>query len=186
MAVPLGLAAFSPYLAYRDAPYVVAGFGGIAALALLLVQPLLARRALPGLRPARARRWHLGVGRLIVLGVALHIGGLYLTSPPDTLDALLLVSPTPFSVWGVLALVAVIATALLAAARRWIATRVWRVLHNTLGLMIVAGSVVHALLIEGTMEPVTKALLCAGVVAVALWTMLFRGLFKTGPTRLAP
>jgi len=36
------------------------------------------------------------VGAAIILCVVLYVGGLFLTSPPGTLDALLLVAPTPF------------------------------------------------------------------------------------------
>src|SRR6056297_337947 len=41
IALPLGLAAQSPLLAYRSPVYITAGFAGIVAMALLLVQPLL-------------------------------------------------------------------------------------------------------------------------------------------------
>ncbi|MCR9062034.1 MAG: ferric reductase, partial [Rhodobacteraceae bacterium] len=86
------------------------------------------------------------------------------------IDALLFRSPTPFSVWGVIAMWAVFAAALLAAIRRrlQLRPRTWRLAHTSLALVIVAGSVIHALLIEGTMETVTKVALCGLVLAAFL------------------
>jgi hypothetical protein len=40
-----------------------------------------------------------------------------------------------------------------------------------LAIVIVAGSVVHAMLIEGTMETISKAALCALVLAAATTVM---------------
>ncbi|WP_369385448.1 hypothetical protein [Limimaricola cinnabarinus] len=44
----------------------------------------------------------------------------------------------------------------------------WRLGHTALGVVIVLGSVVHALLIEGTMGMASKAVLCALVLAATL------------------
>ncbi|HLM41009.1 MAG TPA: ferric reductase, partial [Microvirga sp.] len=41
MIVPVAVAAFSPYLASRNMPYIVGGFAGIVGLSLLFLQPLL-------------------------------------------------------------------------------------------------------------------------------------------------
>ena len=49
---PIAIAATSPYLAGRDAVYIIAGLAGIAALALLLL-PLVDRAAADN----RWRRW---------------------------------------------------------------------------------------------------------------------------------
>ena len=166
--VPLLLAATSPFLASRTPAYVVAGFAGILCLALFLLQPLLAAGYLPGLR-LRGSRWaHRLIGVGIVVSVLLHIGGLYLTSPPDTMDALLLVSPTPFSVYGVIAMWGVLVTALIVALRHRLGLRysLWRLVHNGLAAIVVVATVVHALQIDGTMEPVSKWLLCIAVLAV--------------------
>jgi predicted ferric reductase len=167
VGVPVAVAATSPLLAWRDPVYVMAGLAGVAALALMLVQPLLAAGCLPGLPPPRGRRVHGWVGGALVVAVAAHVGGLWLTSPPDVIDALLFQSPTPFSAWGVVAMGAVLATALLAALRRPLRLRpaAWRLGHRALAAVIVAGTVVHALLIEGTMGMVSKAVLCALVLA---------------------
>lgn len=163
LIIPMGIAAASPYLASRAPTYIIAGFAGIVCLGLFLVQPLLAAGYLPGLGLARTRTWHRRIGAAIIVGVALHVGGLYLTSPPDTLDALLLASPTPFSIFGVAAMWGVILTAFLVLTRRRLKLRYpfWHILHNLLALMIVIASVIHAMQIEGTMGTVSKAVLCA-------------------------
>jgi hypothetical protein len=172
MLTPILLAGFSPYLPSRSLPYLIGGFAGIAALAVLVIQPLLAANALPGLAPATSRRWHLLVGAVLATCIALHIGGLYVTSPEDTLDALLLVSPTPFSVYGVLATAAVIATLALVALRRRFGAVLWANLHNALAVVIVAATVTHAVQIDGAMEPTSKFLLCAAALLATAITVV--------------
>lgn len=166
IAVPIAAAAASPLLAWRDPVYIAAGFAGVVAMTLLLVQPLLIGGYLPGLPALRGRRVHRGIGVVLVAAVAIHVAGLWITSPPDVIDALLFVSPTPFSDWGTIAMWAVIAAAILAAFRRRfrLRPRTWRLGHTTLAALTVVCSVVHAILIEGTMETVSKAALCALVV----------------------
>ncbi|MEO0793134.1 MAG: ferric reductase-like transmembrane domain-containing protein [Pseudomonadota bacterium] len=170
LAIPLVAAAFSPLLAWRQPVYIVAGFAGVIGLALMLVQPLLILGALPGLSRYRARRVHAWIGAAIAIAVILHVVGLWITSPPDVIDALLFASPTTFSVWGVIAMWAVFASALLAAFRAWLQLRprTWRVAHTSLAVTIVAGTVVHALLIEGTMETISKVALSAFVIAATV------------------
>jgi predicted ferric reductase len=168
LILPLALAARSEYLAWRDPVYIVAGFAGILALCLALVQPLLVRGWLPGLRPARGRRLHRATGGILVAAVALHVAGLWATSPPDIIDALLFRSPTPFSIWGVVAMWAVFAAALLAVLRRRLSPRVWRFSHTILAGSVVLSGAVHALLIEGTMEPISKTILCSLAIIATL------------------
>lgn len=168
IAVPLAVAGLSPLLAWRDPVYIVAGFAGVVAMALLLVQPLLAGGHLPGLGPRRGRRAHRVVGVVLLGAVLVHVGGLWITSPPDMIDALLLVAPTPFSYLGVLAMWALFAAALLAAFRRRIRPRVWRRAHVAAAAVVVAASVGHAMLIEGTMGTISKAALCALAVAATV------------------
>ncbi len=167
-AIPIAAAATSPLLAWREPVYILAGFAGIIAMALMLLQPLLAGGRLPGLRAMRGRQVHRWIGGILVTAVIIHVAALWVTSPPDVIDALLLASPTPFSIWGVVAMWAIFATALLAALRRRLAPRTWRRAHTALALVIVSGTVIHALLIEGTMETITKALLCAFVMGATL------------------
>ena len=172
IALPLAAAATSPLLAWRGPVYIGGCFAGVIGLALLLVQPLLAAGALPGAEGRRGRRLHAWVGAGLVAAVVLHIGALWLTSPPDVIDALLFRSPTPFSVWGVAAMWAVFATGLLAVFRRPLARRLgpglWRRGHLAIGAFIAAGAILHALLIDGIMETWTKAGLCALVAAATV------------------
>ncbi len=171
VAVPIAAAAASPLLAWRDPLYIAAGFAGVIALALMLVQPLLVGGYLPGLPALRGRRVHRWIGGVLVVAVVIHVGGLWITSPPDVIDALLFTSPTPFSAWGVIAMWAIFAVALLAALRRRLRPRTWRIAHTLLAVVIVVGSVVHGILIEGTMETVSKAALCALVLAATIKVM---------------
>ncbi|BDG71021.1 ferric reductase-like transmembrane domain-containing protein [Roseomonas fluvialis] len=174
LGVPVVAAASSPLLAWRDAVYVAAGLAGVVAFGLLLLQPLLAGGYLPGVRMRIGRRVHAWVGAGIVLAVVVHVAALWLTSPPDVIDALLLRSPTPFSAWGVVAMWAVFATGLLAVLRGRLRLRliVWRLCHMALALVIVVGTVVHALLIDGTMEIVSKLALSTLVVAAGVKVVL--------------
>lgn len=170
VVVPVVIAAGSPLLAWRGPVYIAAGFAGVVSLGLLLLQPLSIGGFLPGLSPARRRRLHRWVGIALIAALVVHVAGLWITSPPDAVDALLFRSPTPFSVWGVIAMWAVFATALLAALRRplRIRPRWWRAGHVSLAVVIVGGVVAHALLIEGTMESVSKTVLCVLVVAATV------------------
>lgn len=180
LLLPLVLAAMSPLLQWRQPVYIAAGFAGIAAMGLLLLQPLLAAGLLPGLKGLRGRRVHRWTGILLVAAVGLHVAGLFVTSPPDVIDALLFRSPTPFSAWGVIAMAAMVAAAMVAAARRRLRPRTWRAAHVGLALVVVTGSVVHALLIEGTMETWTKLALCLAVVLVTGRVVLGPRLRRTG------
>lgn len=164
--VPLTFAATSEYLAFRDPVYIAAGFAGIVALCLTLVQPLLAAGWLPGLRQPPGRRVHRMVGVLLVANVIVHVAGLWVTSPPDIEDALLLRAPTPFAVWGVAAMWALFAAALVATLRQRLSPLAWRIIHTGLVGIVVLGGVIHAMLIEGTMETTSKAVLC-GLAIVA-------------------
>jgi predicted ferric reductase len=171
VCVPIAAAATSPLLEWRGPIYILAGFAGIIALGLLLVQPVLAGGYLPGLSAYRGRRVHHWIGGALVVAVVIHVGGLWISSPPDMIDALLFVSPTPFSPFGVIAMWAIFAVALLAALRRRLRLRTWRIAHMVLAAVIVVGSVVHGMLIEGAMETVSKAALCALVLGAAIKVM---------------
>ena len=173
ICVPIAAAAASALLAWRGPVYILAGFAGIVALGLVLVQPLLIGGYLPGLLGYRGRRAHHWIGGALVVAIVVHVGGLWITSPPDMIDALLFTSPTPFSPFGVTAMWAIFAVALLAALRRRLGlrARTWRIVHVPLAVIIVAGSVVHAMLVEGPMETASKAVLCALVLGATIKVM---------------
>lgn len=174
IGVPIAFAATSEQLAWRGPIYILAGFAGIVALGLVLVQPLLIGGYLPGLSAYRGRRAHHWIGSALAIAVVLHVAGLWITSPPDMIDALTFSSPTPFSPFGVIAMWAIFAVALLAALRRRLGLRLrtWRIAHIPLAIVIVACSVAHCLLIEGTMETISKAALCALVLAATIKLMV--------------
>jgi hypothetical protein len=121
----------------------------------------------------RGRRAHHWIGGALALAVVIHVAGLWITSPPDMIDALTYASPTPFSPFGVTAMWAIFIVAFLASLRaRWgWRPRTWRFVHMPLAIVIVAGSVAHCLLIEGTMETVSKLALCALVLAATIKVM---------------
>lgn len=170
VVIPSAVALSSPLLEWRDPVYITAGFAGVVAMALLLVQPLLVGGYLPGMRSLRGRRMHRWVGVGLFSTVVVHVGALWITSPPDVIDALLFRSPTTFSLWGVVAMWAVFAAALLASFRRRLrfSQRLWRTAHTALAIVVVSTSVVHALLIDGTMGNLSKAVLCVlAIVATA-------------------
>ncbi len=186
IGVPIAVAMASPLLAYRGPVYILAGLAGIIALGLMLVQPVLIAGYVPGLSAYRARRVHQWIGGALVVAVVIHVAGLWYTSPPDMIDALTFTSPTPFSPFGVIAMWAIFAVAVLALLRRRLGLRVWRIAHMSLAAVIVVGSVVHAMLIEGAMETITKAALCVLVVAAAgkviadLWVRRKRAISREG------
>jgi predicted ferric reductase len=174
IGMPIALAATSEQLAWRGPVYILAGFAGIIALGLVLVQPLLIGGVLPGLSAYRSRRIHQWIGGALAFAIVIHVAGLWFTSPPDMIDALTFSSPTPFSPFGVIAMWAIFAVALLAALRRRLGLRLrtWRFIHIPLAIVIVACSVVHCLLIERTMETVSKAALCVLVVVATVKVMV--------------
>src|SRR4051794_38151318 len=173
LGVPIAAAAASPLLAWRGPVYILAGFAGMVALGAMLFQPLLIGGYVPGLSARVGRRVHHWIGGTLVAAVVVHVAGLWITSPPDMIDALLFESPTPFSPFGVIAMWAIFATALLAALRRRLGLRMrtWRIAHMSLAVVIVVGSVVHGVLIEGTMETMSKVALCALVLGAAIKVM---------------
>lgn len=183
LGVPIIAAAASPLLEWRGPVYIMACFAGIIALGLMLIQPLLIGGYLPGLEGYGGRRAHVWIGGALVLAVVIHVAGLWFTSPPDMIDALLFMSPTPFSPFGVIAMWAIFAVAVLAALRRRLGPRAWRTVHMSLAVIIVTGSVVHAMLVEGAMETITKAALCVLVGVAATNVMAARWLRRVRGTR---
>ena len=149
-------------------------------MSLLVIQPLLIGGILPGFSASQRQWLHRIVGGLLVIAILVHVFGLWITSPPDVVDALLFRSPTPFSAWGVIAMLAVFGAAALAVLRRrlHIKPAVWRLGHTGLVTLAVAGSVVHAVLIDGTMEPISKIALCGVVLGATLGVVMKRRAWK--------
>lgn len=176
LLVPLIIAATSPLIQWRQPIYILAGFAGIFGLGLMLAQPLLAAGALPGLSPMRTRQMHRITGTAIALAVAVHVAGLWVTSPPDMIDALTFASPTLFSPFGVIAMWAIFAAALLAALRRRMTIRwnAWQLAHAGLAALAVVTTAAHAMLIDGTMGTYSKAALCVLVVGATGWALRVR------------
>lgn len=171
---PVIVAASSPLQNSREIIYVVGGLAGVVALSLLLVQPLLAIGYLKGVNPIKQRRWHKASGTLLIMSVGLHIGALYMTSPDDMTDALLLRSATPFSVYGVIALWAVVLIGVLVAFRRRLKISVdrWRSVHVVITAIVVITSIVHALWVLGTMGTVSKWVLCVTILIATGYAVL--------------
>ena len=180
LAVPVVLALFSPLLQWRDGVYIAAGLAGVVTLPLLTIHVLLAGGFVPGLSRWRSRRLHVVCGIVLIAAVAIHVVGLWVVSPPDVVDALLFSSPTPFSAWGVVAMWALLVAALLAALRPRLGLRPrhWRQLHSIVAGVVVLGAVVHALLIEGTMETVSKTSICVAAIVILIWTIVDMGAFR--------
>jgi predicted ferric reductase len=74
---------------------------------------------------------------------------------------------------------AIFAVAILAAFRRRLGLRTWRIVHVSLAAVIVVASVVHGMLIEGTMEAMSKAALCLLVVVATAKLVLDLRLERT-------
>lgn len=168
--IPILASARSPLLAWREPIYILAGFAGVVGLSLLLVQAGLMSGILPGLTARRTRQAHRWVGSALLCAILIHVAGLWVTSPPDVVDALLFTSPTPFSAWGVLAMWASFAIALLVIFRPKLQLRhrVWQRYHLALATIIAVGTILHALLIEGTMETVSKVIICLTVLSLMI------------------
>lgn len=169
-AGPFFAAVASPLLKGRDAIWVMGGLAGVAALGLLLVQPMLAVGVRAGTLPRAARIWHRWTGIAIAGLTVLHVAALYAYSPDDILDVLLFVSPTPFSVYGMIGLCGVVLTILVVALRRPLGLKPahWRVVHSALAVVIVLAGAVHAFMIDGAMEPMSKLALCLAAVTATV------------------
>lgn len=178
VAVPIFAATLSPQLSWRDPIYITAGFAGIVGMTLLLFQPLLAGRYLPGLTPIQSRQIHRVCGILLVFLVVMHVAGLWITSPPDMIDALLFRSPTPFSKWGVLSMWALVGAAIFAIykPRLKLKNRTWQKIHFAFAAIGVVACVLHVVQIEGTMEFYSKIALCilVSIATIKVGFVLFK------------
>lgn len=172
MTLPVAMATRSPYLPFRSSIYVLAGFAGIICLSIFVLQPLLSTNHLP-LHPIQTRRLHRIVGTSVLILAIMHVAGLYLTSPPDVIDALLLRAPTLFSVFGVVAMWGIILTVLIAKLRRTLPANIWRATHRTLSTLVIFATLIHALQIQGMMEPITKWIISIAVLLSIGFTLIW-------------
>ncbi len=179
---PILLAAQSPLLQWRQPVYIAAGLAGIIGLALMLFQPLLAAGVMPGIGLYAGRRVHRWIGAALVAMVVVHVVGLWFTSPPDVIDALTFTSPTLFTPFGVVAMWGVFGAAALAVFRRHLRVRIWRLGHSGLVTVTVMGTIAHAILIEGSMEPLSKYLLCGAVGLATLIALTVQKPWTSGRT----
>ena len=108
------------------------------------------------------------------MAVVIHVGGLWITSPPDMIDALLFTSPTPFSPFGVIAMWAIFAVGAFggtAPAPGTAAAHLAHCPHAARDRHRRRRPWLHGILIEGAMETVSKAALCALVLAATIKVM---------------
>ena len=99
----------------------------------------------------------------------LHLGGLYIESPEDTLFALSLDGPTRgrMAALATAALIAVVGLGLL-RARLPMAGATWRILHGFLAALVIFLGFGHAVLTDGALDGFgTSVLLAFGAVALA-------------------
>lgn len=162
---PVAIAATSPLLEWRGPVYIAGGFAGILGMVLILAQPLLAGGYLPGMRMSEGRSLHRYVGMALVLAILVHVGGLWITSPPDVIDALTFTSPTPFAPFGVIAMWAAFAAAALAVFRSRVCLRAFRLGHTACVVLVAFGTILHAQLIHGTMGTASKWALSLMILA---------------------
>lgn len=181
ISVPVLLAALSPLHAWRDSIYIAASLAGVLTLSLLLLQLLLSTDYLPGLGRRQKLRLHQNTGKLLFALVIIHVAGLWITSPPDVIDALTFNSPTPFSLWGVIAMWSLFATVTLALFRSKLNIKPngWRFIHGSLAIVIVFATVIHTVLIEGTMENFSKIAICTVLLITTLLIIIKRYIVKT-------
>jgi hypothetical protein len=166
---PAAAALASPLQVGRDAGWVLGAVAGAVALSLLAVQAALPT---PWLDGVLARPWsalHRAVGLAVAAVVLAHMAGLYLSSPDDVRDALLLRAPT-YSRLGVLSAWTVGLSIALALARRRLGLTYsdWQILHSALAVAIVTTAVGHTVMIRGTLDGPAELLACgAALVAVS-------------------
>lgn len=180
----MGVAVFSPLSATREPMWVAGSLLGVLALALLPLQALLPQRvrrstAATGAGALGVPRLHRLVGLGVLAATVLHVAALYVVSPDDIGDALVLQAPT-YSRLGMISAVCLIGTVLFALLRRrtGLDAANWRLIHGGLAVAIVGTAAAHVLMIRGALDgPVEIALCVAAAAAVA--AALVRGL-RTG------
>jgi len=117
LVAPAALSLLSPLQVGRDFWWIVGALAGIVALSLVVLQVLLTTPWLIGILDTSTMRLHRLLGLAVAGVVIAHVLGLYLYSPDDVSDALVLAAPT-HSRLGVLSAWCVLLSVALALARR--------------------------------------------------------------------
>ncbi|MBE9138248.1 ferric reductase-like transmembrane domain-containing protein [Nodosilinea sp. LEGE 07088] len=177
--LPTLLAASSPLQVGRAPLWVLGTLAGVLSLSLLVVQVLLPTKWLNMFVGQQNLGWHRILGISVTGLVIAHIVGLYLYSPDDIGDALILAAPT-YSRLGVLSFWCLLLSMILAFARHklQLVYSDWQILHSVLAVAIVGTAVAHAMLLQGTLDGFAEGLLCGSVMvavsaAIVRWYMAF-------------
>ena len=177
--LPTLLAALSPLQVGRAPIWILGTLAGVLSLSLLVVQLLLPTAWLNLFFGEQNLGWH-GVLGISVTGLVIaHIVGLYLYSPDDIGDALILAAPT-YSRFGVLSFWCLLLSVVLALTRHklQLVYSDWQILHSALAVAIVGTAVAHVVLLQGSLDGFAEGLLCGSVViavlaAIAQWYKAF-------------
>ncbi|MGJ3245162.1 MAG: ferric reductase-like transmembrane domain-containing protein [Elainellaceae cyanobacterium] len=177
--LPTLLAALSPLQVGRAPLWVLGTLAGVLSLSLLVVQVLLPTKWLNMFVGQQNLGWHRILGISVTGLVIAHIVGLYLYSPDDIGDALILAAPT-YSRLGVLSFWCLLLSMILAFARHklQLVYSDWQILHSVLAVAIVGTAVAHVMLLQGALDGFAEGLLCGSVMvavlaAIVRWYMAF-------------
>lgn len=175
LVAPAALSLLSPLQVGRDFWWIVGALAGIVALSLVVLQVLLTTPWLIGILDTSTMRLHRLLGLAVAGVVIAHVLGLYLYSPDDVSDALVLAAPT-HSRLGVLSAWCVLLSVALALARRRLGLTYsdWQILHAALAVFVVATAVGHTLMIRGTLDGPLEIALCLAAVAAVSGAVWFR------------
>jgi predicted ferric reductase len=168
VSAPVVVSSLSPLQTGRTITWVLGTAAGVLGLSLLVVQMILPTRWLYVMLGGSNLRWHRRLGLAVAALVIAHVVGLYLYSPDDIGDALILQAPT-YSRLGVLSAWCMLLTVGLALARRRLPLLYddWQILHSVLAVAVTGTAVGHVLLLEGTLDGLAEWLVCLAAVAAA-------------------
>jgi predicted ferric reductase len=169
VGLPVLLAALHPLQAGREPLWVWGTLAGVLALSLMVIQVLLPTGWLNVALGESKWRWHRILGISVTGLVLAHVVGLYLYSPDDIGDALVLAAPT-YSRLGMLSLGCLLLTVALALVRHRLPLTLsdWQILHSVLAVAVVGTAVAHALLLQGTLDGFAEGLLCGSAIVAVL------------------
>lgn len=172
--LPTLLAALNPLQSGRAPLWVLGTVAGVLSLSLIVVQVLLPTGWLNDWIGEQNLRWHRILGMTVTGLVIAHVLGLYLYSPDDIGDALVLAAPT-YSRLGVLSAGCLLLSVTMATARSKLplAPADWQILHHVLAVAIVGTGVAHAILLQGTLDGFAEGLLCGSAVVAVLMAVIY-------------